>query len=133
MRFVDGKPEKGTKEVALYLKVSEKTVRNYIRKGTIPPPPKMKQGTRDFNDFPEKYLEEAKKSLNRSKGVGGVEQLTVEQRVQQICEDAQRHATKRLSRGSLLIQKGAYASHREWEERRKLHPEKIARLNKLLK
>lgn len=60
---VNGKLEKGMKEAADSLHVSEKTLRSWLAKGKFPPPPVVRQGTRVLKYFPDHYLREAENLL----------------------------------------------------------------------
>jgi hypothetical protein len=46
------------------LGVSAKTVRGYIEKGIIPPPPVIRYGVRAIKHFPSEYMKKAKKLLD---------------------------------------------------------------------
>ena len=50
--------------------VSAKTVRSYIDKGVIPPPPTVKYGMRLIKHFPSEYIARAKKMLERRMKTG---------------------------------------------------------------
>jgi len=60
---IDGKNYNTISEASKSLKVSPKTVRDYIKKGIIPKPPKMRQGLREIDIYPDDYIREAKKIL----------------------------------------------------------------------
>ena len=53
---------------------------------------------------------------------------TMEERVQQILDDAAKYRTTRLARGNVLIQRGFYATPSEWAQRRLGHAERMERL-----
>lgn len=53
---------------------------------------------------------------------------TVDDRVQQIVDDAARYRSARLARGNLLIQQGCFATPSEWKKRREDHPARVKRL-----
>jgi len=55
--------EKGMKEAASFFKVSEKTLRNWLNSGKLPPPPEVRQGMRKLRYFPDHYLEHVKETL----------------------------------------------------------------------
>ena len=50
-------------DAALDLGVSTKTLRQYISKGIIPPPPEMEYGVRVLKHFPPDYMQTVKKRL----------------------------------------------------------------------
>lgn len=54
-------------------------------------------------------------------------------RVEMIREEASRHVNVRLSRGSLRLQDGAYASAAEWNRRGRDQAARVARINAKLK
>ena len=58
---------------------------------------------------------------------------TIKQAAQRIRDDANRYASRRLSRGSIRIQEGAFATLTQWKERRASQAERIARINNKLK
>ena len=58
---------------------------------------------------------------------------TVDDRVQQILDDAARYTSARLARGNLRIQQGCFATPAEWKKRREDHPERIKRLRRKFK
>ena len=60
---VNGERYNTLSDAAKIFGVSGKTVRDYIKKRIIPEPPKIMQGLRKFDIFPEDYLEFAKKQL----------------------------------------------------------------------
>lgn len=60
---VDGKLEKGMKETASDLKISEKTLRKYLLDGKLPVPESTRQGTRKLRYFTDDYIERAKKII----------------------------------------------------------------------
>ena len=50
-------------DAARILKVSSKTIRDYIQRGIIPKPLEIQYGIRTIQHFSDEYLEEAQKSL----------------------------------------------------------------------
>lgn len=50
-------------DAAKVLRVSAKTIRDYIQKGIIPPPPEIQYGIRTIQHFSEEYLEKAQRCL----------------------------------------------------------------------
>ena len=54
-----------TVDAAVELGVSTKTVRQYIIKGIIPPPPEIKYGLRRMKHFPPEYIKLAKVLLKK--------------------------------------------------------------------
>lgn len=57
---------------------------------------------------------------------------TVDDRVQELLDDAARDRSARLARGNLLMQQGRFATPAEWKKRREDHPERIKRLGRKL-
>ena len=57
------------------------------------------------------------------------EKSTFTTKARQLRDDAKSFASQRLSRGSLRLQEGAFATESEWRERRKTQPGRIARIN----
>ena len=57
---------------------------------------------------------------------------TVDDRVQELLDDAAKYRSARLARGNLLIQRGCYATPTEWKKRRADHPERVKRLRRVL-
>ena len=58
--------------------------------------------------------------------------MTVEQRVEIIRENSERYATERLARGSIRLQKQAYATRQEWEDRRDSQAGRMQRITEML-
>ncbi|HLE19260.1 MAG TPA: helix-turn-helix domain-containing protein [Syntrophales bacterium] len=58
-----------TIDAAVGLGVSTKTIREYIKKGIIPPPPEIRHGVRLVKHFPHEYMESAKALLERHRKV----------------------------------------------------------------
>ena len=54
---------------------------------------------------------------------------TIEAKAQKLRNEAIKYASARLSRGSLRIQDGAFATESEWRERRTTQARRIARIN----
>jgi hypothetical protein len=52
-------------------RVSSKTVSEWIRKGIIPAPPILKQGTREIQVFPPDHIRKAKERLANHSGRKG--------------------------------------------------------------
>ena len=52
-----------TVDAAAELGVSTKTIREYIQKGIIPPPPEISFGVRMVRCFPPEYMKSAKEHL----------------------------------------------------------------------
>lgn len=63
MIAVNGKLEKGMKEMAAELEISEKTLRKYLSDGKLPKPESTRQGTRNLRYFTDDYIEAAKKII----------------------------------------------------------------------
>ena len=61
---VNGKRYNTLIDAANFLKVSSKSVRDYIKKGIIPKPKKIQQGLRTISIFPKEYLEKASKMID---------------------------------------------------------------------
>ena len=57
----------------------------------------------------------------------------IEKTAQKIRDDASRYASTRLSRGSIRIQEGAFATSVEWNERGVTQAERVSRINCKLK
>lgn len=68
-------------------------------------------------------LYEMKKKTNSQAGIAKDRELR---------DQVVAYMTDRLSRGSIRLQSGAYASESEWHERRTTQPERIARINERL-
>lgn len=64
MITVDGVGYNTIKDAADYLKVSQKTVRIWIKRRIIAAPPEVAYGTRLISVFPEAYLVRAKASVD---------------------------------------------------------------------
>jgi predicted site-specific integrase-resolvase len=62
---VNGTSYPTVQDAANYLGVSTKTVRGYISRGLIPPPPTFDYGARQVDTFPEDYLRDAQERLRR--------------------------------------------------------------------
>lgn len=60
MLKIDGKEYRTVADAAECFRVSVKSIRSWINKGIIPPPPKIEYGLRDVEIFPDEYLEEAR-------------------------------------------------------------------------
>ncbi len=56
MIVVRGKTYYTTMDAAMELGVSTKTIRQYILKGIIPPPPEIGYGVRTLRHFPPEYM-----------------------------------------------------------------------------
>lgn len=56
MIVVRGKTYSTTMDAAMELGVSTKTIRQYILKGIIPPPPEIRYGVRTLKHFPPEYM-----------------------------------------------------------------------------
>ncbi len=69
MILVKGKPYCTIADIAEKIGVSAKTIRDYIHKGIIPPPPVIKYGIRTLNYFPPEYMEAAKNHLENYRNV----------------------------------------------------------------
>jgi predicted site-specific integrase-resolvase len=54
-----------TVDAAIELGVSTKTIREYIQKGIIPPPPVIRYGVRRVRHFPAEYMESARTHLEK--------------------------------------------------------------------
>ncbi len=63
MIIVRGEPLTTSIDAARQLGVSTKTLRQYIQKGIIPPPPEVNFGVRLLRHFPPEYMREAKEAL----------------------------------------------------------------------
>ncbi len=63
MILIRGEQYVTTIDAARELGVSTKTLRQYIRKGIIPPPPEIQFGIRILRHFPPDYMKTAKESL----------------------------------------------------------------------
>lgn len=64
MITVDGVQHPTVQEAAAAFGVSTRAVRDYIRKGIIPPPPTVAYGVRDVDVFPSEYMEKAREHIN---------------------------------------------------------------------
>lgn len=64
MIVVRGKTYSTTMDAATELGVSTKTMRQYIIKGIIPPPPEIQYGVRTLRHFPPEYMAQVRKSLD---------------------------------------------------------------------
>lgn len=64
MIVVRGKTYSTTMDAAAELGVSTKTMRQYILKGIIPPPPEIQYGVRTLRHFPPEYMNMVRKSLD---------------------------------------------------------------------
>jgi hypothetical protein len=73
MIVVNGKTYRTTMDAALELGVSTKTVRTYINKGIIPPPPQIRYGVRMIKHFPPEYIATAKAHLEHFLTNGSLE------------------------------------------------------------
>lgn len=63
MIVVKGQTYYTTVDAAAELGVSTKTIREYIHKGIIAPPPEIRYGVRVVKHFPREYMESAKERL----------------------------------------------------------------------
>jgi len=64
MVLIEGKTYYTIADAAKILGVSAKTVRSYMKRGIIPPPPEIKYGLRTLKYFPRDYMSEVKKLLD---------------------------------------------------------------------
>lgn len=67
MILVNGKYEKGMKEAAAFFPISEKGLREWIRKGRIERPPTVRQGTRILKYFPDDFLRRMKNRIEENR------------------------------------------------------------------
>ncbi len=58
---------------------------------------------------------------------------SIKAEAQKLRDLVSQYVSSRLSRGSLRIQRGAFASESEWRERRSTQAGRIARINERLK
>ena len=63
MIVVRGKTYTTTMDAAMELGVSTKTIRQYINRGIIPPPPEIRYGVRMLKHFPPEYMQLVQNSL----------------------------------------------------------------------
>ncbi len=73
MIVVKGTTYLTTMDAASELGVSTKTIRSYIRKGIIPPPPQIRYGVRTIKYFPPEYIASAKARLEHFLADGNLE------------------------------------------------------------
>jgi hypothetical protein len=65
MIVIKGKTYQTAMDASAELGVSTKTIRSYINKGIIPPPPQIRYGVRMITHFPTGYIASAKAHLER--------------------------------------------------------------------
>ena len=64
MLKIDGKEVNTVEEAKKALKVSAKTIGEWIRSGILPEPPVVYYGTREIRTFPEDYLIKAQECID---------------------------------------------------------------------
>jgi len=68
MIITRGRKYQTTIDAAKALGVSTKTIRGYINKGIIPPPPLVNYGVRKITNYTPSYIALAKKLLKKYRG-----------------------------------------------------------------
>lgn len=66
----DGEDYRTIADAAAHFGVSAKTVRDWIRRGVLPPPPSFEYGLRSVSYFPDDYLATADDALKRRRSSG---------------------------------------------------------------
>ena len=61
-----------------------------------------------------------------------MDKKVIKAKAEQLHNEVSQYSSVRLSRGSLLIQSGAFATEAEWHKRRSTQAERIVRINERL-
>lgn len=67
MITIDNTPHRTIADAAHDWKVSTRTVRTWIDKGVIPPPPTVEHGTQVFRVFPPEYMKVASAAIKAAR------------------------------------------------------------------
>ncbi|MFH1070627.1 MAG: helix-turn-helix domain-containing protein [Candidatus Glassbacteria bacterium] len=102
---IKGKNYNTVSDAAKYFGVSVKTVRDYIKRGIIPEPPKISQGLREIDIYPDEYIKQAQSVIN-NKNDEAFNNLSLNQVMdKKVYITAQDLETKKILRHELFINK----------------------------